>query len=355
MIIFIYGEDDFRSKRKIKELKDKFIKDVDAFGNSFDFLNGVDLDMKKINEKTAAPSLLSPKRMIVIENIFSNKNKDFLVDALEYFKKKDEGGGDNIIIFCENNIKAKKNTPIGSKDSKNIVKVDASGREKALLKKEKELFDFLVGQKFVQEFRALNNFELTTWIKNEIEICGGKISQRAIGTLSFLIGGDLWQIDREINKLINYKKGKIAKLTEGGKPAHIDTEDVEELVKGSFDENIFALTDAISAKNKREALRLLEEQYEAGLSDSHLINMIIRQIKILMKIRSALDLGATSRKMTTDLHLHPFIIQKGINQARNFTLNNLKSILDKLIKIDYQMKTGKAEARLLLNLLISKI
>lgn len=355
MIIFIYGEDSFRSKRKIKEFKDKFFKEVDKSGNSFDLLNGALLDMKEINEKTAAPSLLSPRRMIVIENIFLNKNKDFLSDVLEYFKKKEEGGADNIIIFCENSIKVKKNTPKGDKNSKNIVKVDASGREKALLKKEKEMFDFLVGQKFVQEFRGFNNFELNSWIKKEVEIRGGKISQRGIGTLVALAGNNLWQIDKEINKLVNYKKGKVAKLTEGGEPTHIDVEDVEDLVKGGFDEDIFALTDAISARNKTQAIKLLEEQYDAGLTDSHLINMIIRQVKILLQIRSALDQGATSRKMATDLRLHPFIIQKGINQARNFTQDSLKKMFSSLIEIDYKMKTGKAEARLLLNLLISKI
>ena len=34
---------------------------------------------------------------------------------------------------------------------------------------------------------------------------------------------------------------------------------------------------------------------------------------------------------------------------------NYAKILEKLIEVDYQMKTGKAEAKLLLNLFISKI
>jgi len=47
-------------------------------------------------------------------------------------------------------------------------------------------------------------------------------------------------------------------LTEGG-VVDIDVSDVEELVKGKFDEDIFALTDAISARNKALAIKLLEE------------------------------------------------------------------------------------------------
>lgn len=346
MIIFIYGEDSFRSARKVKELKNKFLSEVDKSGNSLSMLDGSDADMRKINEKVSTSSLLAKKRMIIIENIFSNKN--ILEEALEYFKNKEES--DNIIIFRENILKTKRK---GQKID--ILKVDSSGREKPLTKKESQFYKFLSSQKFVQEFKTLSNLELSSWIKKEVEEKGGKISLRAVQTMIGLIGDDLWQIDREINKLINYKSGQNPKLTEGGEPDHIDVADVEEMVRGNFDENIFALTDAISIRNRAQATKLLEEQYSAGLTDSYLINMIIRQIKILLQIRQALDQGHSSRKIISELHLHPFIVQKGINQVRNFNLETLKRILEKLIEVDYQMKTGRAEAKLLLNLLIGKI
>ncbi len=83
--------------------------------------------------------------------------------------------------------------------------------------------------------------------------------------------------------------------------------------------------------------------------------MIIRQFKILLQIRQSLDSGLTTRKIMSTLKLHPFIIQKGINQVRNFSLINLKNTLNKLIEIDYLMKTGQAEAKIMLNLFAFKI
>jgi len=127
------------------------------------------------------------------------------------------------------------------------------------------------------------------------------------------------------------------------------------LVRGNFDENIFALTDAISNKNNSLAAKLLEEQIEAGLADAYLINMIIRQFRILLQIRQALDSGQSSRQMISALRLHPFIVQKGINQVRRFDLDSLKNILSKLVEIDFKMKTGQADARTMLNLLIARI
>ena len=345
MIIFFYGEDDFRSSHKIKELKEKFLTEIDKSGNSLHVLDGASTTLKEINERAGAQSLLSSKNMVVVQNIFLNKKKELVVEVLEFLKEKENSS--NIIIFREDKLKINKKG--------NVVKIDSKGVEKALLKKEKELAEFLKKQKFTQEFKRFNNVELANWIKKEIEFRGSSITPRAVSSLMGLLGNDLWQIDKEINKLINYKNGKVARLTEGGKEECIDILEVEDLVKGSFDENIFALTDAISAKNKSVATKLLEEQYLAGLSDSHLLSMIVRQIKILFQIRNALDNGLNSRQIISSLHLHPFIVQKGINQARNFTLENLKKILNKLIEIDYNMKTGKAEVRLLLNLLISKI
>ena len=382
MIIFFYGEDDFRAKKKLGELKGKFLREIDKSGGSIEYLDGKTADLKEINEKAATASLLASKRMIIIEDIFSNRDKELLPEITEYFRAKEKNKWDNIVIFCDNSIKSKRK--MGGME---IVKADSEGRDKPLGKKEKELFDFLAnpssklgaGQKFAQEFKKLNNSELSSWIKKEVETRGGEISARAIQVLIGLIGYDLWQIDREIDKLINFKSGgrpslllsekMIAEeagevpespLSRGVVPPWrergvlIEPEDVEELVKGNFDDNIFALTDAIGARNKSLAVKLLEEQFELGANEIYLLTMIIRQIKIILQVRQALDIGHSSRQIISELKLNPYVAQKAIEQARHFSLAALKIIFGKLIEIDYQIKTGQGEPQVLLNLFIAK-
>ncbi|HTW96727.1 MAG TPA: hypothetical protein VMD74_03690 [Candidatus Methylomirabilis sp.] len=370
MIIFLYGEDDFRAKKKLGELKDKFLREVDKSGGSIEYLDGKNADLKEINEKAATASLLASKRMIIIEDIFSNKNKELLPEVAEYFRAKEKNKWDNIVIFCDNSIKSKRK--FGGEE---IVKADKEGRDKPLGKKEKELFDFLARQKFAQEFKKLNNSELSAWIKKEVESRGGAISLRAIQTIIGLIGYDLWQIDREIDKLINFKSGENPSLLRaegadkkfpspggvaapggrGGFPLTIEPADVEELVKGNFDDNIFALTDAIGARDKALAAKLLEEQFELGANEIYLLTMITRQIKIILQVRQALDLGQTSRQMITELKLNPFVVQKAIEQARHFSLTALKIIFAKLLEVDYKIKTGQGEPAVLLDLLVGKL
>jgi DNA polymerase-3 subunit delta len=342
MIIFLYGEDTFLARRKLNDLRDKFLREVDPSGNSLAVLDGASATMEKINESVSASSLLSKKRMVIIENLFTNKSQTIFNQVNDYFKKRkidlpapDRAGGqagDNIIIFLDS----------------------ISGEDK-LPKYKSELFKTLIKQKYAQEFKMLSNTEATTWTKKEVEARGGKISHQATMELTSLLGSDLWQINNEIDKLINYKASQKLGLADNEKGSVIEAEDVKNLVRGQFDEKIFSLTDAISARNKAQAVKLLEEQTEAGLTDSYLLTMITRQFRIMLQIKQALDSGHTSRKIISLLKLHPFIVQKGINQVRNFTLPSLKNILGKLVEIDYLMKSGKAEIKPMLSLLIARI
>lgn len=350
MIIFLFGPDTYRGRQKINQMKEKFINDIDPRGENLELIEGETASLELINQKIGHRSLLAKKRMIIIENLFKNKSKTILNDVYEYFHGKKQDDEDNIIIFWETVIKIKKQA-----NKESAVIIDSQGREKALTKNENKLYQFLSSQKFIQEFKELSNTEASVWVRQEVSQRGGYISHQAVQLLVSLAGNDLWKLNEEINKLINYKLGVEPKITSGGKPIEIQVNDVESLVRGNFDENIFALTDAISSNNKAQALKLLEEQYQAGLTDPYLLNMILRQFKILLQIRQALDLGHTSRKIMSELKLHPFVVQKGINQVRNFSLDSLKKIINSLVKADYSLKTGQADIRTTLDLLLAKI
>ncbi|MEA3463738.1 MAG: hypothetical protein U9R14_01520 [Patescibacteria group bacterium] len=366
MIIFLYGEDSFRSQQKLKKLKDKFMREVDPIGSSLTELDGANATMEQISASISPGTLLAKKRMIIIKNLFNNKSKTIFGQIYSYLENKKTGGmseqTDNIIIFQDYSIKTKK-----ARNKEQALKIGADGRDKPLTKRQSQLFKFLIKQKYAQQFNLLSNTQTTAWAKKQVEAEGGKITYQAAQMLTSLVGSDLWQISNEINKLLNYKldprynikqadsQDKKLKSTGKGKTATIEIEDVKLLVRGNFDENIFSLTDAISNKNAGLAAKLLEEQTEAGLTGSYLINMVIRQFKILLQIRQGLDLNQSSRMMINSLKLHPFIIQKGINQARKFNLLVLKNILSQLVKIDFKMKTGQADVKTMLNLLVARI
>ncbi|MCX6796114.1 MAG: DNA polymerase III subunit delta [Candidatus Falkowbacteria bacterium] len=327
MIIFLYGEDSFRSRQKLKELQDKFFKEVDPTGGSIVSLAGEKITAGEISEAVRARSLFARKLMVVIENVFANKNEKELEKIYTYFKNesgKKVSAGDNVIIFWDETAGEKLGT--------------------------NKLFKFLSEQKYAQNFRKLSNTETANWIKKEAQARGGKIKSPAVSLLASMFSGDLWQLNQELNKLINYKQAQFLSAGE----ATISEQDVELLCRGNIDENIFALTDAIGAKNKALALQLLEKEIEAGAAETYLLIMVIRQFKILLQVKEAVANGMSSRKIINQLHLHPFVVQKCLAQVNSFSLNLLKNIFSSLIEIDKKIKTGQTDFKTALSLLLLK-
>jgi len=346
MIIFLYGEDNFRSRLKLNELKDKYLKEVDRSGSGLKVLAGAKAAFSEITEAVNPSSLLSKKRLIVIEDIFINKSSEIFGKLLDYLKSRGNKSDDNIIIFWDENLKMKK--------IKNVLSpflIGSDGRDKPLFKAQAEFYKFLAGQKYSYGFNILSHTELAAWVKNEAAKRGGKISAAAAAALIGLAGSDGWQISNELDKLISFKAA--ARLTETR--LEIEVEDIKSLVRGKFSDNIFSLTDAISVKNRALAVKLLDELTESGLEGRYLLSMIIRQFKILLQIRQALDTGSGPRQLAAVLRLHPFVLQKGLAQAGGFSLAALKNILSQLIDIDYLAKSGRGDYTTGLGMLVARI
>ena len=322
MIIFLYGADTFRSHRMLQEMKNKFIKDIDKESNSLNVLDGQTVTLKEIGEKINTGSLFVKKRLVIIENIFKNKKTKLFAELVDYLKKF-SAGDDNIIIFIDEELNSKEKP----------LKVDA-----------KKLFTFLSKQKYAQEFKTLSNIQLLNFIKKEAGSYKKEMGAAAASLLINLTGGDLWTIASEIKKLSFFSSARL-----------ISEQAVKELCADTVSDDIFALTDALSVKNKSQALKLLEEQYAAGLSEEYLIAMFVRQFKILLQIRTAIDTNLSQLEMTSQLKLHPFVIRKGLSQAKNFSADNLKQYLNQLIGLDFSNKTGRSQIKTELMLLISSL
>ncbi|MBN1325967.1 DNA polymerase III subunit delta [Candidatus Falkowbacteria bacterium] len=322
MIIFLYGEDTYRSTQKLEELKAKFNREVDSTNMNLVTLDGAKLKFEEFNQQVKAAPFLARKRMIIIKNLISeNKSKEIqkeIVNMLDQELKSDDG---NIIIFWEG----------------------ISGPES---KSKDALWKRLVKEKFAQAFFLLKPMEINSWITKEVENRGGKIDRNAVNLLGALAGNDLWQMSNEIAKLINFVQGKI-----------ITSLDVENLVKAKFDENIFNLIDALGNKNKKLALKLLSDQFELETHPLELLSSLIWQFRILLLAK---DLQKDNPRISQwqiaqQLAIHPFVAKKSFERLKNFSLEQLKTIYNELLQIDYKIKTSNLNPQLFFDLLIAQI
>lgn len=335
MIIFLYGPDTFRSQHKLHDLQQKFIKEVDASGQGLVEVEGTDLSLGKLNDLLATNSLFISKRLIIVRNIFAHADKNFLSDLLNYVQT--IAKSEQIVVFYDQQLL---NT-VGKN------KTETTWQDKKLNVAQQALFNWLKQQPYAQYFAQLSNTEVASWIKDKLAAASLTASYAVSQFLVGLLGNDLWLINNELDKLIAYHQS----LGPEAGP-DISLEEAEEMVKGQADHGIFALTDALSNKNKAQAVKLLSEQLTLGTADYYLITMLIRQFRILLQIRQGLDVGWSSHKLGSELGLHPYVLQKGVNQARNFTLASLKNVFAALVKLDYNYKTGRLNVETMVDLLI---
>lgn len=122
----------------------------------------------------------------------------------------------------------------------------------------------------------------------------------------------LWE-GKEVKKLNNFKKAEI------------------QLFK--LPPTIFYFLDSLAPGKGEDSLSYLHVCFKQGSAEM-VFYMLAQQIKYLIM---AVDLGEKGL-----VGLHPFRKEKILRQAKKFTLPHLLSLHRKLLKIDWQQKTGQA-------------
>jgi len=311
MLVFLYGEDTFRSKEELRKMIEE---NKNANKDWLDFIRIDASDkqvevFKELRQTTNTVSMFSSRKMIIIENVFLRQAQDKLQDEiLDFLKKKKIEDDKNItVIFWEEDVEEKN-----------------------------ELFKYLKSKAECREFKLLEKVQLRKWIKDFVDKQKGSIDNSALERLIEWVGNDLWRMSNEINKLISYKHQ--------ASNSKIQITDVETMIKPEVDLNIFEMVDAIGHKNKAKALKLFNQHLEDGADEYYLLSMFVYQIRNLIKVKTAEAIEL--------LGLHPFVAKKTEQQANNFTFEELKKIYRQLMTIDFESKLGKINTQTALELFI---
>lgn len=313
MIIFLYGQDAYRSHQKLKEIIERFRKTSKTRLN-LRYLDARKIDFQDFRDELQATSIFKEKKLIVLTNAFSSPS--FEKEVLGFLKKRKELE-DTILFYEEREVDRKK-----------------------------ALFKFLEKKEKSQEFKFLEGQKLKDWIEREFEKYQVEIDSKIPEVLSSFIGNDLWQLSKEIEKLATYKIKKKEKVT---------LEDVNLLVKSKIETDIFGTIDAISSKDKKRALNLLHQHLKKGDSPLYLFSMIKFQIGNLLIVKDLVEKQMPFPYIISQSNLHPFVARKSYRLSQKFSLEHLKRIYRKIFKLELKIKTGKIDPVLALDILVTEI
>lgn len=185
---------------------------------------------------------------------------------------------------------------------------------------------------------------LPGWLHSYARSQNIQIEGRATQTLAEFVGPNLRQLHNELNKLATYA---------GGRPITVD--DVKLLVSDASEALIWDLTDALSQRNGRRAMISLLELRRGDANPFYLLTMIARQYRIMLKVKSAMQQTRSNEyDIAKVVGEKPYSVKKAMAQCNHYRLPELISIMDRLLRTDYAMKSG-AEPEAEIDLLIAEL
>lgn len=331
MIFFLYGQDTYRSRQKLKELKEKFVRERDPSGANLVVLDGAMMKPEDLRNAVSVMSMFAEKRMVVVERLLESGRKP-VQEVVAAYIASDNFPEDHIVVFWEDDVSKCQSVKVSKKRSKK--KSEQGDSSTAAMAGQVgsgtivSLLDVLKKQKYVQGFEPLAPAEVERWIAEEVKKRGGTITAGATRLLASAVGNDLWRMANEIGKLL-------------AGDASITEDAVREGVLSKTDSAIFAFTDALGARRRDEALRLLVRERASGMEPLHLLAMMIRQFRILLRLSQNDTEG-----------INPYVVSKTQSQVRNFSFDELKNIYRRLLEIDVALKTSQQDPDALLTLFV---
>lgn len=154
--------------------------------------------------------------------------------------------------------------------------------------------------------------QLLDWIKSQLKTKGKKIEQKALELLVDNLGDNLQLLNSSLDNLVLYV----------GERELIEIFDVERLVGPDVDTGVFELFDAIVVQDKEKSFQILDSLLKDGVNPSQILGALAHRI------------------ISEKAKLGPFLFER-------YLLN--------LQQTDNNIKTGRQEQRLALELLIARL
>jgi DNA polymerase-3 subunit delta len=115
------------------------------------------------------------------------------------------------------------------------------------------------------------------------------------------------------------------------------------------------LIEKVIRKDRTRAMQIFYDLLKANEEPIKILSLLINQFRLILQVKELSVLGYGQQQIAGNLKVHPFRVKLAMQQAQLFQASELTSIMNQLGDADYEMKTGKKEKQLLLELFLLKL
>ena len=185
---------------------------------------------------------------------------------------------------------------------------------------------------------------LATWMGSRIKAAGKSISRDAWQEFFERTNDSMDHMDKEMEKLLSYTYHKDS----------ISLEDVEAICTKQVQTKIFDMISFIAAKNLPKVMELYHDMLAAKEPPIRILALIIRQFDQMYLLKDMASTGMNASTIAGKLGIRDFIVKKNLGLARNFTMEQIRQLLEDAADLDERAKTGLINDRMAVELLMIK-
>jgi DNA polymerase-3 subunit delta len=320
VLILLHGEDTYRSRQRLRVLREAFQKKFDPHGFGMVRVNAPEAEPERIRTLLTNQGFFAKRRLVVLERVAEASSA--VQAELSPLLKDAAKGEDPIVIRWEgkklNSTKTTRSRTRRAAPKKPTAVSNASKSETAA--------ELAPPEAKVEEFPLLVGPALTRWYLDSARARGFTLTTATAVEMVRRLGSDLWSGATNLDKL---NAGRVG--------TEVDVPLVETLVVGTIPPGAFALTDAVAERRTTLAVTLLTHELAAGAAPLALLAQLTRQFRILVMVGSE---NATPAALAKRLGLHPYVAQKAAASARRFTPAEVLERFRELLDLERQFKSG---------------
>ena len=311
MNYLLMGTEKYNLRRRRNEIVNKLIGDDEI---NISVYRGSEWDISELIADLQTVPFFSDNRVVIVENpgfIVSPKVNDepFINALVSYFKKPNEST--TFIIYIDQNIDRRR------KALNTLVKY-----------MKREVYDTLSEEDFQQA------------VNEDLRNSGLKLDFDSRNELMQRLPLDLDNWKNELEKLKLY-------------PEKIDREVIRQLVAKPLESNAFELTNAVNTRNTARAIEVYHDLLVNNKNDIQgLIGLLAGQFRFMLQAVTLMEQGYNQKEIAEQLNCREGRVYMAFKNSGSRNSRQLLKVLDSLAQLDQNIKSGKVNPQLGLELFL---
>lgn len=187
--------------------------------------------------------------------------------------------------------------------------------------------------------------DVASYIQQSCAKDGYAITKLATEDLCSRCEGNIDKVEMELTKLKTYALDKMK----------IDENDVALLIPRDLEDNIYELVSAVLEKDRKKIMTIYKDLMILNEEETRIVNALLNKFNEMFDVRSLVDKNFSKDDIAAFYNVKPGRAYYMIKNAKESSLNDIKKNIKALADLDYQIKSGKIDKTIGLELYLLKI